>query len=122
LQKRDYVVGWGRPPKSTQFPPGKSGNPSGRPRAKKDQVTMFREALEQKIQIEERGVKRSVTVLEAVIKRFTALALRGDLKAIKLLLEFKMAIPEAAATPQIDNNVSHEEILRIYQSTMRQVR
>ena len=28
----DYVVGYGRPPKATQFAPGKSGNPRGRPK------------------------------------------------------------------------------------------
>ena len=27
----DYEVGYGRPPKHGQFPPGKSGNPKGRP-------------------------------------------------------------------------------------------
>ena len=29
----DDTVGYGRPPKSTQFKPGQSGNPSGRPTA-----------------------------------------------------------------------------------------
>jgi hypothetical protein len=32
LEAADYVVGHGRPPKATQFAPGKSGNPRGRPR------------------------------------------------------------------------------------------
>ena len=29
---RDYDVGYARPPKATQFAPGKSGNPKGRPK------------------------------------------------------------------------------------------
>ena len=30
--KRDYEVGYGRPPKASQFKKGKSGNPRGRPK------------------------------------------------------------------------------------------
>jgi hypothetical protein len=30
-----YKVGYGRPPKATQFKPGKSGNPKGRPKGPK---------------------------------------------------------------------------------------
>ena len=47
-----YAIGYGRPPTSTQFRPGRSGNPKGRTkkgRANKDLIA--RETLEQKIAI-----------------------------------------------------------------------
>jgi Family of unknown function (DUF5681) len=119
--RREYEVGWGKPPKSERWKPGQSGNPKGRPRAKKNQLTMFSEALEQRIQIEERGVKRSVTVLEAVIKRFTTLALRGDLKAIKLLLDIKAGLPEPPSPLHRTDDMSPEELQRLYLSMVTRV-
>jgi len=82
---------------------------------------MFSEALEQTIQIEERGVKRSVTVIEAIIKRFTTLALRGDLKAIKLLLDIKAGLPEPPSIPQRAADMSPEEVQRVYLNMVRGV-
>jgi hypothetical protein len=35
----DYQVGYGKPPKHTQFKPGKSGNPQGRPKGTKNLKT-----------------------------------------------------------------------------------
>ena len=34
-QSQDSDVGYGRPPKASQFKPGQSGNPNGRPRGAK---------------------------------------------------------------------------------------
>jgi Family of unknown function (DUF5681) len=41
----DYKVGKGRPPLSTRWKPGQSGNPKGRPKGAKNMMTCFREAL-----------------------------------------------------------------------------
>ena len=34
-KKKDYEVGYGRPPKKSQFRKGQSGNPSGRPKKRR---------------------------------------------------------------------------------------
>ena len=41
----DYSVGYGKPPKHSQFKPGQSGNPRGRPK----KVMAFAEALEKEL-------------------------------------------------------------------------
>jgi Family of unknown function (DUF5681) len=34
-RRRDYAVGFRRPPANTRFKPGQSGNPKGRPKGRK---------------------------------------------------------------------------------------
>ena len=43
-----YEVGYGKPPKHTQFKPGQSGNRKGRPRGQRNFRTVVNDALKRK--------------------------------------------------------------------------
>jgi hypothetical protein len=60
-----------------KFPPGTSGNPSGRPR-----LTKLTEALRQQLSEEMPGASES-TIAEEIAKTLIRLALSGDIAAIK---------------------------------------
>jgi hypothetical protein len=49
----EYEVGYGKPPKSTRFQPGQSGNPRGRPKGTKNLKTDLIEELHETIEIRE---------------------------------------------------------------------
>ena len=54
-----YDVGWGKPPKSTQFSAGHSGNLKGRPKGSGKKATLPHEdILSQNVMIHENGVSR----------------------------------------------------------------
>jgi Family of unknown function (DUF5681) len=72
------VVGKGRPPLSTRWKPGQSGNPKGRPKGAKNMMTYFRQELNRKIAIKEGGRVHKVTSREAIAKTTVNLALKGD--------------------------------------------
>ena len=46
-----YAVGYGRPPTSSQFQPGQSGNPQGPPKGVHKASSMARDALERTINV-----------------------------------------------------------------------
>jgi hypothetical protein len=86
------AVGYKRPPKATQFPPGRSGNPSGKPKS----TTPKRRSIFDEIEIHlgERdtymikGRKRKMSRLEAAAFRFSTKIAGGDPIYLKLLMEY----------------------------------
>jgi hypothetical protein len=81
-----YEVGYGKPPKDTQFKKGSSGNPKGRPRKALDfHLELLRE-FGSSITINENGRRRRISKYEAVIKQLAIKAMSGNLSAIRILL------------------------------------
>lgn len=76
-----YEVGYGKPPTSGQFRKGQSGNPRGRRKGARNISTVIEEVLNERITVTERGRRRSITTLEALIRGLRADALSGNLKS-----------------------------------------
>lgn len=93
----DYEVGYGRPPRHTQFQPGQSGNPRGRPKQLKSVSQMLRETVSRPITITENGRRKRVTWLEALFAQIGKAALQGDAKAIDRMIRLLPAIQAAFA-------------------------
>lgn len=85
--KDDYEVGYGRPPRRTQFKPGSSGNPKGRPRGSKNLATIVRQVLDARVAVRERGRVRTITKREALFAQLVHEGLSGNLRAIELLFK-----------------------------------
>ena len=86
-QPPDYKVGYGRPPESTRFQPGRSGNPRGRPRKQKTDGALLQQALSRRVRIQENGVTKCLSVKEIALTQLVNKAAKGDLRAMKLLYE-----------------------------------
>lgn len=104
---KSYKVGYKRPPLVTQFKPGQSGNPAGRPKGRKNLKSAVREIMESEIQVSIGHKKRTVTLLEALVYRLFNSAVAGDLKAIPHALNLARLYDgedtdEQAPDPQLD--------------------
>ena len=84
----DYELGYGKPPVSTRFKPGQSGNPKGRPRGSKGFNALMKRALSETIPVREDGQLRLMSWYEVIIKSWIAQALKGDARSIERLLPF----------------------------------
>lgn len=84
---KDYPVGYGKPPQSSHFKKGQSGNPKGRPTHSKNFMTLLDQELSQVILIKENGASKKITKLEGMVKRLVTGALQGDNRSLKNLLD-----------------------------------
>ena len=84
---RHPKVGYRRPPISSRWKPGQSGNPKGGHKKKgtKTVSTILRETLTRKVTIEEDGRRVTSTLQEVILRQLGNSAARGDLNAIKTL-------------------------------------
>lgn len=83
---KEYVIGYGKPPRDAQFPAGKSGNPKGRPKGSRSVGAVLKDIMRQKIAVTENGRTRRISALEVMLRRLANDAMRTDLRALKLTL------------------------------------
>lgn len=81
-----YQVGYGRPPKHTQFKPGESGNPRNRRKRNSESFAqLIDKALSRQITVRTGGKPQRMTILDAVARRLIDAAALGRPEAIDLL-------------------------------------
>ena len=103
-------VGYGKPPASTRFRKGQSGNPRGRPRGRRNDPP-YEAVLGQRVTIREAGVERDVTAAEAFLLHIVKQGLAGDSAAARQAM---VALDDArAAGLVLDKEDKRKEIIDI---------
>tara|TARA_R110000782_G_scaffold132359_5_gene224389 strand:+ start:44607 stop:45011 length:405 start_codon:yes stop_codon:yes gene_type:complete len=97
MPKKGYEVGYKKPPKHTQFKPGQSGNPKGRPHGAKNLSTELLEELQEWVKVTESGKQKTISKQRAMLKALMAKAVQGDSRAANTLLNmFLRLVPREA--------------------------
>jgi Family of unknown function (DUF5681) len=113
---RDYEVGYGKPPLHTRFEKGRSGNPKGRPRGKKNMSTLLSAALDASIIVVENGRRKKITKREAIVTQLVNKSASADLKATQIVLAMLReldGLADGAASPAAFTEADQEIIQRI---------
>lgn len=94
--------GYGKPPKGRPFPPGTSGNLTGRPKFTPDKLAeVVHEVVESPVQYRENGHAKTTTRRELRLMLRVAKAVKGDVHAAEMLLkERRRALRLGEAGPQ----------------------
>ena len=98
-ESEDPKVGYCRPPAATQFKPGKSGNPKGRPKGAKNFATALSEELNGTVAVTEGGKRRKLTRRQVIAKQLVNKAANGDAKVLPILFNETREHDKAAMAP-----------------------
>jgi Family of unknown function (DUF5681) len=95
----NYKIGYGKPPKDTQFKTGESGNRKGRPKGAKNLKTDLTEEMHEKVVVREGERSRKIPKQRAILKALVARTLKGDARAANTLMHvyFRVLDPEGDA-------------------------
>jgi hypothetical protein len=96
-QAADHDVGYGRPPKGTQFRPGRSGNPAGRRKSVRNLKTDVQRTLKVPLKVNANGRPRKISTQEGALLLLREKALKGDARALDRFLEFARLFNNEAA-------------------------
>jgi hypothetical protein len=83
-RRRNYEVGYRRPPREYQFKPGHSGNPRGRPKERRTMYDVLNDLVERKVSTN----TSEVSGIEAMVRRIIKDAMNGGPRAFRLFVKF----------------------------------
>jgi hypothetical protein len=118
---RDYVVGYGKPPVHTRFQKGRSGNPKGRPRGRKNMSTLLSAALDAWIIVVENGRRKKIRKREAIVTQLVNKSASADLKATQIVLAMLHEVESQAdgSGDLVDFTDADHQILQRIQARLR---
>jgi hypothetical protein len=82
--KDDYEVGYGKPPKTSQFEKGVSGNPTDRPKRARDVESELLREANSPIIITENGKRIKMSKHRVIVKQLTINAMKSNPAALRM--------------------------------------
>lgn len=103
----DYEVGFRKPPVRSQFPKGRSGNPTGRSRGKGSAGRSLKEILFERVPVRKGDRAIRASRYEVVLRRIVNDALKGDWR---LGLKILVLVPYAELRAQSQRSLKMKPI------------
>ena len=118
--KRDYQVGYGKPPLHSRFKKGQSGNPRGRPLFPKSLAADLLDAMNQRVVVAENGRRRRMTKRQAMIAQLVNKSATADLRATKMLLDMLRDLERQAEAASPDQP-AHTDVIEQLKAKLRRL-
>jgi len=119
--KRDYEIGYGKPPRGRPFQKGQSGNPRG-PR-RKDMSSLVIAALNEPVYATIDGKRRKITKRQAIITQMVNESASANLRATKMLFDMMKEVEQKAGavapTEPAKLTASDREVVELFVARLR---
>lgn len=112
-----YEVGYGKPPRQTQFQKGTSGNLKGRPKGSKNLANIVLKESRQPVRVNGPRGGRTVSKLEAAVMQLGNKSSQGDLRASRELFTLVQRVEESVTS--VASPLSFSELDRQVIESMR---
>jgi hypothetical protein len=90
MSNDEYEVGYGKPPKESQFKKGQSGNPKGRPKKRRITLSefdqMYMEVAGEMVSVKTSKGLEEISVIKAILKQQAHKAMNGNNRAASIFL------------------------------------
>jgi hypothetical protein len=117
MSDKKYEVGYGKPPKASQFKKGQSGKPSGRSKGSKNVKTRIQAMLETTSAVRLGDETRQMDTYDITLLKLREKALGGDARAMQKIFDLAHEIETmdtSAASSESDFAVEDEAIVLAY--------
>jgi hypothetical protein len=104
-------VGYRKPPRSSQFKTGQSGNPAGRPKGIPNFKTELLATLQIPVKVNKNGRSRKISTRRASLMVLREKALAGDQRAIEHLIGLALRFDEEIADTGIHRVDSNDQAI-----------
>ena len=123
-----HVVGYGKPPRQSQFKPGRSGNPRGRPKNPTAFDELIEKELSQLVTVREGNQARRLPKRSVIVKQVVKKAMEGEDRALRSLLtllstaktEKQKSAASGKADPDAPLTKTERKILAEYETQVRE--
>ena len=117
----DYRVEFGKPPATTRFKKGQSGNPKGRPKGRLNFATVLERTLRKTVVISENGRRKTITKLEAAIKQLVNRGASGDQAALKQLIVLVQSAEQRAQSERAQSGGMADADQKVMQGVLKKL-
>jgi len=100
-RKRDYEVGYRKPPLHSRFKPGQSANPAGRKKGVANFKTDVENTLHLPVRLSEAGKTKRVSTQQAALSRLKQRALSGDGRALDRALKLASKLSDETESSRL---------------------
>jgi|SRR5579862_372678 len=120
-EDKPFEIGYGKPPKASQFAKGRSGNPKGRPKGSRNLASIVLRESRQLVRVNGPRGPRKMNKAELTVMQIGNKSAQGDPRAAREFISL-IQWSEVVANSKTESSTSHESDQKVMQNILRRLK